>query len=143
MTRILLLCTLAASAGMHAALASAHGLSFHLAAALLALSAAAVALRPGRLAAGGAALLLAGLLGAYALSGEPLDAVAAVTKAIELAGLLLALVLAARGRPVLRPERAISLVLAAMIAVFATAATAAVPAGTHGHAPGTTASHGH
>jgi hypothetical protein len=143
MTRLLLLCALAASAGIHLALAGSHGPSFHVAAALLAVSAAAVALRPGRHAATAAALLLGGLLAAYALSGEQLDGLAAVTKSIEGAGLLLALALALRSGPVRRPERVVSLALAAMVAVFATAATAAVPSGAHEHPPGAPASHGH
>ncbi|HZG36089.1 MAG TPA: hypothetical protein VEY87_09595 [Gaiellaceae bacterium] len=133
MTRILLICLLAASAGVHLALAGGHGISFHVAAALLGLMAAALALRPGRVPAAAAALLLGGLLAAYVASGESLDVVAGVTKAIEAAGLLLAVRLMRRA-PAGRPERVLVLVVAVMVAVFAAAVT---PSGSHAHAPGT------
>jgi len=124
---------------VHAALAAGHGLSFHVAAALLALAAAAVTLVPGRAAALGAGVLLAGLLAAYALEhGAQLDAVAAFTKAIEALGLLLAARLAVAPRAQ-RPARVVTLVAAASIAVLAAAAT---PAPAHEHPPGAPA-HGH
>jgi hypothetical protein len=142
MTRILLIAVLAASAGVHAALAAEHGLSFHVAAALLALAAGAMALRPGRVPAAATGVLLAGLLAAYAVAGEQLDLVAGFTKAAEIAGLALAVRLTL-SEPPRRPERVVTLALAALIAVGATAAT---PAATHehgpAHAPGT-AAHGH
>ncbi len=139
MTRLLLIACLATSAGVHAALAAEHGLSFHVAAALLAVAAGAISLRPGRSAATGAAVLLAGLLGAYALEhGFAADGVAGATKLAEALGLVLAVRLAPAGAP-RRPERFATFAAAVMIAVFAAAVT---PVAGHEHPPGT-ASHGH
>ena len=140
MTRILLITLLAGSAGVHAALAAEHGISFHVAAALLALAAGTLALRPGRVPAAATGVLLAGLLGAYAVAGEQLDLLAGITKAGELGGLALAIRLTLAGPPH-RPERVVTLALAAMIAVGAAAATPAI-ADEHTHVPGVTA-HGH
>jgi hypothetical protein len=100
----------AASAGAHAGLVPEHlreapalGMSFVLAVALLLAAAVAVAIRPeDRRAAQAAALLLAGLIGAWALSRtggipllapvpEPVDVVGVATKLVEAAGLALAL----------------------------------------------------
>ncbi|HUH14716.1 MAG TPA: hypothetical protein VML35_02405 [Gaiellaceae bacterium] len=131
MTRILLVCLLAASAGVHLALAAEHGASFHVAAGLLALAAGTLALRPGREPAAAAGVLLAGLLAAYLVAGEGLDAVAGMTKAIEAAGLLLAVRLVRAG-PARPTDRVVTLLAAAMIAVFAAAVT---PAALHDHAP--------
>lgn len=105
-TRQILVLTLAASAGLHAALVPAHAADTAVAAgfALSALALAIVALlvdrsdRPGSVVT--AALLLASLLSAYAATrvaavwplthAEPVDAIGAVTKLIETAGLVLA-----------------------------------------------------
>ena len=139
MTRLLLIACLAASAGVHAALAAEHGISFHVAATLLALAAGTISLQPGRTAATVAAVLLAGLLGAYALEhGFAADGVAGATKLAEALGLVLAVRLALAGAPP-RPERLATFVAAVMIAVFAAAVT---PAADHEHPPGTTP-HGH
>ena len=139
MTRLLLVTCVAASAGIHSARAAAHGLSFHVAAALLALAAALLALRPGRPAATGAGILLLGLLGAYAIQhGVAVAGIAGATKAIEALGVVLAARISLAAPP-RRPERLATLVAAAMIAVFAAAVT---PAGEHGHLPDTPA-HGH
>ncbi len=138
MSRIVLIACLAASAGIHLALAAEHGVSFHVAAALLALAAGTIAVRPGRGSAAAAGFLLAGLVGAFLLAGEPLDAVSGMTKAVEAVGLLCAVRLSLAAQP-RRSERVATLVLAAMIAVLAAAVT---PAESHGHSPGTPA-HGH
>ena len=109
--RQILVLTLAASAGAHAALVPAHAAESHVVAAGFALSALALAIvalhvdrsdRPG--AAVAAALLLATLLLAYAATrvaavwplahAEPVDAIGAVTKLVEVAGLVLAVRLA-------------------------------------------------
>jgi hypothetical protein len=113
--RQLLVLACAASAGVHAVLAPEHwresaisGAAF--AASAVALAACAVALDRlprGRLPVTGAAVLLAGLLGAYFLTRftamppladhvEPVDAVGAVTKLVEAAGLALAVVVSQR-----------------------------------------------
>jgi hypothetical protein len=100
----------AVSAGIHAGLVPEHlheaprvGVAFVLATGLLLAAAAALAVRPGSLgAARGAALLLASLLAFYAASrttglpllephAEPLDAVGATTKLVEVLGLVSAL----------------------------------------------------
>jgi hypothetical protein len=100
----------AASAGAHAGLVPEHmreapqlGVSFVLATGLLLAVSVALALVPdSRAAAGGAALLLAGLIAAYVVSRtaglpllephpEPLDAVGAATKLVEALGLAFAL----------------------------------------------------
>jgi hypothetical protein len=107
-TRQLLVLTLAASAGAHAALAPAHAAEGAAVAAMFALAAAglaAAALGVDRLrersADSTAALLLAGLLAAYIASrlttlwplahAEPVDSLGFLTKLVEAAGLLLAL----------------------------------------------------
>ena len=90
---------LGASAGIHGGLFAAHfaddrGLAVSFGAASFALtgSAVAVALRPGTATRALAATLLAAMLVAYVVvSHDPIDALAGVTKAIELGGLLLAL----------------------------------------------------
>ena len=140
MTRILLIICLAASAGVHVALAATHGPSFHVAAALLALAAGAIIVLPRRLPALGAAILQAGLLLAYVAfrGSEAVDGVAAATKAVEAVGLVLSLRLASRTAP-RHVERVATFVLAASIAVMAAVAT---PAADHGHSPGA-APHGH
>ena len=113
---VLLAGACAASAGAHAALVPEHlrtepapGVAFIVACVLMLGIAAALALRPDdALAAQAATLLLAGLIAAYAVSrttGLPLlhpepeavDAVGLATKAVELAGFLLALGLSQPG----------------------------------------------
>jgi hypothetical protein len=106
--REVLVLTLAASAGAHAALAPAHAAEGAAVAAMFALSAvvlaaAAIVVDRHRLPAADsvAALLLAGLLTAYFASRlttlwplahpEPVDSLGALTKLVEAAGLLLAL----------------------------------------------------
>lgn len=96
MKRDLAIVAAAVSAGIHAALAPAHGMPFVAAAVLLAAAAVWLTLRPSStLAAVGAACVFGGLLGAYAaavgVGGEPLDALALATKAIEAAGLVAAI----------------------------------------------------
>lgn len=104
---VILACAI--SAGIHAALAPEHfreatGAGLGFAGSTVALAGLAVALtrRPaGPTALAGAAVVLAGLLGAYALAittgvpvlmpePEPVDGLALVTKAVEAAGLLAA-----------------------------------------------------
>ena len=140
MTRVLLIICLAASAGAHVALAASHGPSFHVAAALLALAAGTIVVAPRRLPALAAAVLQAGLLVAYVAfrGSEAVDSVAAVTKTVEAAGLVLSLRLASMTTP-RHVERAATFVLAASIAVMAAVAT---PAAEHDHPPGA-ATHGH
>lgn len=138
MSRLALIVCLAASAGIHLALAAQHGVSFHVAAALLALAAGTLAVGPGRGPAVAAGALLAGLLGAFLLAGEPLDGVSAVTKSVEAVGLVCAIRLSLAAPP-RRPERVATLVVAGMIAVLAAAIT---PGDTHAHTPGTP-THGH
>ena len=104
----LLVLALASSAGVHAALAPAHAAeapALGAAFALSALALAGVALRadrdPGPVALAAAVLLLCSLLAAYAVTRlvvlpplthpEPVDAVGAITKLVEAAGLVLAL----------------------------------------------------
>ena len=89
---------LGASAGIHGGLFAAHladeralALSFLAASLALAGTAVAIAFRPGRVSRTLAASLLASLLVAYAVvAHDPLDPLAAVTKAIEAGALLLA-----------------------------------------------------
>ena len=114
----------AVSGGIHGALAPAHfadgvpaGVGFAASAAVLALLAVLLTLRPaGAPALAGAATVLAGLLASYALATttgvpllqpqvEPVDGLALVTKAIEAAGLVAALSLLRR-----RPAAAFSLI---------------------------------
>jgi hypothetical protein len=104
---VILACAI--SAGIHAALAPEHfheatvaGLGFVAATALLAVLAMALTLWPTKaLASAGAAVVLAGLIGSYALAAatgvpvmhpeaEPVDGLALVTKAIEAVGLVAA-----------------------------------------------------
>jgi xanthine/uracil permease len=113
----------AVSAGIHAALAPAHfaeataaGAGFLGSSVVLAALAALLTRRPeSRVALGGAAAVLAGLIGAYGLAvmtgvplvhsdPEPVDTLAVVTKAVEGAGLLIAAHL-------LRPRPALLLTL--------------------------------
>lgn len=139
MTRYALISCLAGSAGIHAALAAGHGLSFHVAAALLGAGAALLALRPGRAPAAAAGVLLAGLLAAYAVEhGLPADGTSSVAKLVEALGLLLATRLAL-GPSSRRTGRLAALATAAAIAALAAALT---PAGGHADAPGTPP-HGH
>ena len=139
MTRYALISCLAVSAGVHAALAAAHGLSFHVAAALLGVAAGLLALRPGRLPATAAGVLLAGLLAAYAVEhGLPANGTSSITKLVEAIGLLLAARLAFGAAP-RRTGRLATLAAAAAIAVLAAALT---PAGGHVDVPGTPP-HGH
>lgn len=107
----------AISAGVHGALMPEHlhedvgaGLGFLVSAVLLAVLCAVLTLRPGsRRAAGSAAVVLTGLVVAYALAvttgvpvlhpgAEPVDGLGLVTKAVELAGLAAALQLTRAGR---------------------------------------------
>ena len=89
---------LGVSAGVHGGLFATHfgddrglALSFLAASLILAGTAVALAFRPGRVSRAIAAALLAGLLVAYAaVAHDPLDPLAAVTKAIEAGALLLA-----------------------------------------------------
>lgn len=124
--RDVLIVVCAISAGIHAALAPEHfreataaGIGFVAATVLLGVLAVALTLRPAsRAAAATAAAVLAGLLASYALAittGMPLlhpepeavDTLALVTKAVELAGLLVAvrLLVPARPAPVLHVPR--------------------------------------
>ena len=117
-TRDTVILACAISAGIHAALVPAHfdegtgiGLGFVAATVLLVGLVVVVTLHPtSALALAGAASLLAGLLGSYALAvtvglpvlhpePEPFDGLALATKAIESAGLLAALQLVRHGRP--------------------------------------------
>jgi uncharacterized protein YjeT (DUF2065 family) len=118
--RQLLVLACAVSAGVHFALAPEHwresassGAAFAASAVALGVCALALDRLPrSRLPVTGAALLLAGLLGAYLLTrftamppltdhAEPVDAVGAVTKVVEATGLALAVVVSQRtaGRP--------------------------------------------
>ena len=109
MTRDLVVVACAVSAGIHGALAPRHfeegaaaGLGFAVSAAVLAGLAAGLARRPSSLLVGAAILVLAVLIGAYALAAttgipllhpepEPVDGLAVGTKAVEALGLLAAL----------------------------------------------------
>lgn len=119
--RDLVILACAISAGIHGALTPAHfdkgtgaGLGFLGATVALAAVVVALARRPGDITAtAGAALVLAGLLGSYALaitSGvpllhppEPVDGLALFTKAVEAAGLLATAHLIWHERPALAP----------------------------------------
>ena len=117
MTRLLLICALGASAGIHAALVPGHlaenrtlGLAFAAAVVLLAATAVGLALRPSPGLALAAGVVFAGLILAYVGSrvSEPVDAVGIGTKAIESLGLLLAIAAAraeTRGRTSVRLRR--------------------------------------
>ena len=134
MVRYALISCLAVSAGVHAALAAGHGLSFHVAAALLGVAAGLLALRPGRVPAAAAGVLLAGLLAAYAVEhGLPADQTSSVTTLVEAVGLLLAARLAL-GSSSGRTGRLAALAAAATIAVAAAALT---PVDGHVDAPDT------
>jgi hypothetical protein len=95
-----LVLALAASAGIHAGLVPVHldeepalGAGFALAAILLWAAIVALRRRPASpLPPAAATLLLAGLLAGYAVTrfGEPVDALGLATKAVEVAGLVLA-----------------------------------------------------
>jgi hypothetical protein len=104
----LLVLALASSAGVHAALAPTHAAETPLLGVMFALSALALAgvalrvdRRPGPVAPAAAVLLLCSLVAAYAATrlialpplthAEPVDAVGAATKLVEVAGLVLAL----------------------------------------------------
>ena len=90
---------LGASAGIHGGLFAAHfaddralAVSFGVASFALTSAALAVGFRTGIAARALAATLLAGMLAAYVVvSHDPIDALAGLTKAIEIGGLLLAL----------------------------------------------------
>ncbi len=106
--RDVVILTCGISAGIHAALVPGHGAAFVAATALLALVVLALTLRPAStLPLAAAALVLAGLLGSYALAvttglpllhpdPEPVEGLALATKAIEAAGLATALLLLPR-----------------------------------------------
>jgi hypothetical protein len=112
----------AVSAGIHAGLTPDHlaegialGLAFAASAVALAALCVALTLRPGVVLLAGASLLLAGLVAAYGLAvssglpildpeAEPVETLALVTKAVELAGLLAALQLLRRGEPAIAVE---------------------------------------
>ena len=141
MTRLLLSLCLAASAGVHAALAPAHlatgtlqGGGFLAAAALLATAAALVVLRPGAASALVAGTLLAALVLAWLATRatEPVDALGVATKTIETLGLLLA------GGLVHRQPQARRRPFGALAAVAAVALAAGVvtPMAAHTHPPG-------
>ena len=112
----------AVSAGIHGALVPAHlaestgaGLGFLAATGLLALLTLVLTRRPSStLAPLGAAAVLAGLIGAYALAvtaglppfhpeAEPVDGLAVFTKAVEATGLAAALSLLRSARPAFAP----------------------------------------
>lgn len=95
MKRDLVVGACAVSAGVHAALAPAHGVSFVGAAVVLAALAVALTTRPAdSTALSLAGAVLAGLIAAYAFvvlrEAEPVDALALFTKAVEAVGLLAA-----------------------------------------------------
>ena len=115
--RDVVILTCAVSAGIHGALAPAHfaegtgaGVAFVAPAVVLAVLAVVLTLRPaGAPPLAGAVIVLAGLLGSYALATttgvpllhpqpEPVDGLALATKAFEAVGLTAALTLL-RGRP--------------------------------------------
>ena len=108
--RDVVILTCAVSAGIHGALAPAHfgegvgaGIGFVVSAVLLAVLAVVLTLRPaGTLPLAGAAVVLAGLLGSYALATttglpllhpqpEPIDGLALATKGFETLGLVTAI----------------------------------------------------
>jgi hypothetical protein len=133
--RLLLIAACGASAGIHAGLAPHHweesrafGVLFVLAAVGLAGVAVALAGWPEALfplfAAAG---LFASLIAAFVAAEEPVDALVVVTKAIEAAGLVLAVVLMRRP-----PSRPSDLALAYFGLAFVLAFTIAASTG-HGH----------
>ena len=146
----------AISAGVHTALAPEHleehvalGAGFLLSAVLLAVLAVALTDGPSRLNVAAAAVLLAGLMGSWVLAvttglpvllpdGESVEAIAVLTKAVELVGLVVAVrLLVAPGRSEGRPAQ---LGLTALVAMFSALAALAMSGGHHGtHAhPGDT-----
>jgi hypothetical protein len=109
--RLLVIAAAGVSAGIHVGLAPEHydeshpiGISFGLAAAALALTAAALAVWPdASWPAIASAALFASLLVAYVLfRDDPFDVLAAITKVVEVAGLALSLWLL-RSKPATRP----------------------------------------
>lgn len=134
--RLLVIAAAGASAGIHVGLAPQHyreshaiGISFGLAGAALALTAAALALWPDvAWPAVASAALFASLLVAYVLFREdPFDVLSAITKVVEAAGLTLSLWLL-RSKPATRPG---DLALAYFGFTFVLALT--IAAGGHGH----------
>ena len=124
-SRDVLIVACAISAGIHAGLTPDHlaestslGLAFAASAAALAGVCVALTLRPGVVPLAGASVLLVGLVAAYGLAvsaglpilhpeAEPVEPLAVVTKAVELAGLLAAMQLLLRRsepRPALGPR---------------------------------------
>jgi len=154
-----LLVTCAVSAGIHGALAPEHfgegtaaGVGFVAATAALAAIVVALTLRPASvLPLAGAATVLGGLLGAYAVAtttGLPLfhpepesvDALALGTKAIEAIGLTAAGVTLLERT---RRTRPIPLILASMIALFSAMVALALTTGHGGHTHANESPHGH
>ena len=148
--RDLVVVACAVSAGVHAALAPEHAAEGLAAAIAFAVSAGALAglavvltrAAPQTVIAA-AALLLAGLIASWVVAvttGVPLlhphpegvEAVAVLTKAVELVGLVAAVRLV-RERPVVIAPRAIPLGLTALIACFSGLAALAVASGHHAH----------
>jgi hypothetical protein len=137
----------AVSAGIHAALTPHHyaeapagGIAFGLSAAALAVLAIALTRRPEPLLLNCAIVLLAGLIGGYALAvttsipgliagPEQVDALGLTTKSVEVFGILAAL--AAKAAPS-RLGRPVPLTLLAVVASFSALAAVAV-SGTHSH----------
>ena len=132
--RLLVIAACGASAGVHAGLVPSHwddsralGVLFGLAGLGLAGVAAALAVRPNALLpVFAAAGLFASLIAAYVAAREPADALGVVTKTIEAAGLVLAVLLLRR-----RPTRQGDLALAYFGLTFVLAFTIASSAG-HG-----------
>lgn len=136
--RLLVIAAAGVSAGIHVGLTRQHydeshaiGISFVLAAAALTLTAAALALWPDAAwPAVASAALFASLLVAYVLfRDDPFDALSAITKAVEAAGLVLSLGLL-RIKPGTRPG---DLALAYFGFAFVLALTIAVGGHGHGH----------
>jgi drug/metabolite transporter (DMT)-like permease len=147
----------AVSAGIHAALTPHHyveapaaGIAFGLSAVVLAGLAIALARHSEPLLLDGAIVVLAGLVGAYALAAvtgipgvtagpEPVDALGVTTKAVEILGILAAL--GAKASPA-RLGRPVPLTLLAVVASFSALAAVAVSSehphgeehGPHAHA---------
>jgi hypothetical protein len=137
----------AVSAGIHAALTPHHsaeapaaGIAFALSAVALAVLAIALTRRPEPLLLDSAIVLLAGLVGAYALAvttgipgliagPENVDALGLTTKAVEVFGILAAL--AAKAAPS-RLGRPVPLMLLAVVASFSALAAVAL-SNTHSH----------
>jgi hypothetical protein len=155
--RDLVVIACAVSAGIHAALAPAHfaagtaaGLGFAVAAVGLGVVVVALTRRPAALEPlAAAALLLAGLLGSYALAvtvgmpvlhptPEPVDGAALMTKTVEAAGLIASASLLARRRAEAHDETPAPLALTTLIAVFSALAVLVVAEGhgAHGHVHG-------